>query len=82
MCSIMVRCHGDVGGTIERIRAEADGAAAEMLAGMADQRRAENVAAASAVRSVHDLSELRVAAELEIHESALTSDAAMTERQR
>ncbi len=68
-CSITVVGMGMPGGTMERIRAAADGEAAEVLACVADQRRAENIAAASVVRSVHALSELRIAAELEIHQS-------------
>jgi hypothetical protein len=49
------------------IRREADIAASESLARLADGRRADNVAAAAVVHELHRLSEIRLGEEMDIH---------------
>ncbi len=58
---------GMQGGTTREVRAAADAAAATALSSLADARRAENRCAAAVVRSVHDLTELRFATEMDVH---------------
>ncbi|MDJ0396803.1 DUF222 domain-containing protein, partial [Rhodococcus sp. G-MC3] len=49
-----------------------DAAASESLARLADARRAENITAATVIHELHELTEIRMAAEMDIH--LLTAD--------
>lgn len=54
-------------GGSSRIRSDADKAASESVTRLAAARRAENRAASVVVHEVHELSEIRLAAEMDVH---------------
>ncbi|WP_243636571.1 HNH endonuclease signature motif containing protein [Rhodococcus sp. Eu-32] len=59
----------DNSGEADAIRRAADAEASELLATLASNRRAENIAAATMVHNLHALFELRFCTEADIHES-------------
>ncbi len=74
-----LRSHGEAGGIEERVRSEAD-AAAHILDGLAESRRAENRASAELIRGLYALGEFRLATEADIHSQGGEADVTLAQR--
>ncbi|OZF04463.1 hypothetical protein CH300_13735 [Rhodococcus sp. 15-1154-1] len=70
---------GKPGGIEERVRSEAD-AAAHILDGLAESRRAVNRASAELIRGLYALGEFRLATEADIHSQGGEADVTLAQR--
>lgn len=71
---------GMPGGFEDQIRRDTDAVAAELLAGLTDDRRTENKAAAALVMHLFELGEFRFAAEAGIHDRGGEADVTRADR--